>query len=544
MDRKTTLLITLLATGGCFAQQRYLNEVFTRAQVLETPDVNYGTNIDFMTSDLSDPNVFIPQAMQLQAWVSAQQPIPAAFYDPTDNSTALKVTDLRMDIYQPDPSIDCTTQRPLAIYLHAGDCLPPGINGVPYGDRKDSSAVEICRQLARRGYVAVSVGYRGGWNPLAASVLELRSGLINAVYRAVHDGRQAVRTLKADATTYGIDPDEVLVLGEGVGGFVALSMATLDDPAELYIEKFRTDPFDPNSSMIDTTVVGNLEGLNGLLTLYRPNGYASDIHFVANLGGALPDSSWLEPGDVPMVSFHTVFNPYTPFGTGVVYAPGGVPIVEVTGSNDLTALVDQFGNNASFANLPSDTWSGVARARYGTTLVHTGASVQVGSAVEGLFPIVTADWPALSPGAMEAGNPWAWWDPASPYAANGLYGNPAASAAFGHAMIDTLMGYLNPRMILAFSPDTCTTPVGMAEASPVHANVALFPNPATTQLTVTSSEADMLGYALYDVNGRSVRTGNVNNRRFTLERKDLPAGAYFLRVTFEDGNVVRRVLLD
>ncbi|MFN9325054.1 MAG: hypothetical protein ACK6A5_06680, partial [Flavobacteriales bacterium] len=155
--------------------------------------------------------------------------------------------------------------------------------------------------------------YRGGWNPLAATEQERRGQLLNAIYRAVHDVRQCTRTLKADANTYRIDPDKVIVIGEGTGGYISLANATLDEGAELFIEKFRPDPFNPNVSYVDTNLVGNLDGFNGQLTLYRPNGQNHDAQFCVNMGGALADTSWLAPGDAPMVAFHTVFDPFAPF---------------------------------------------------------------------------------------------------------------------------------------------------------------------------------------------------------------------------------------
>ncbi|MBL8002733.1 MAG: T9SS type A sorting domain-containing protein [Flavobacteriales bacterium] len=551
-----TAFASLLLAGGAMAQVRYIDEVFTNAQLSITPDVTYGTNIDFLTSDFSNPAVFGPEVVQLQTLVSTQQPIPTPFFDPSDGSTAVKVANLRMDVYQPDQTVDAVTARPLVVYVHTGNALPPPINGSPNGTRKDSTCVEICTRMARRGYVAVSMSYRGGWNPLAATEEERRGQLLNAIYRAIHDVRQCVRTMKADAATYKIDPTKVILMGEGTGGYITLATTTLDDPAELFVPKFRPDPFNPAVSYIDTVKVGNLEGFNGQLTLYRPNGENSDIHFCVNMGGALADTTWLEPGDAPMVAFHTVFDPFAPFNYGIVIVPTtGGPVVDVPGSNYFMPIVNQYGNNDSFATLPDDAWSTVARARYGSTQVHTGSSVAINTGAEGLYPVVTADWPAVNPQFSEEASPWQWWDPNSAIAQSpspipgvtvgqaSQASNPNFSAAKGRAMIDTIMGYTNPRIVCALDLGPCSL-VGLPESDPVSAGVELFPNPATTEVSITSTEADILGFELYDVNGRRVRAENVNARRFTLERNDLPAGAYFLQLTFDRGNVVRKVMLD
>src|SRR5690606_22266989 len=129
--------------------------------------------------------------------------------------------------------------------------------------------------------------------------------------------------------------------------------ATLDEPGELFIEKFRPDPFNPSVSYVDTNMVGNLSGFNGQLNLYRPNGWDHETQFCVNMGGSLADTSWLAPGDVPMVAFHTVFDPFAPFTSGIVIVPTtGGPVVPVQGSNLFMQLVNNYGNNASFASMP------------------------------------------------------------------------------------------------------------------------------------------------------------------------------------------------
>jgi hypothetical protein len=151
-------------------------------------------NIDFLTSDFSNPANYGPEVTELQTAVSTSQPIPAVYFNIADPSTVVKVADLKMDIYQPDQSVDSETARPIFIFVHTGNALPPPLNGSPNGTKTDSSAVEVCKRMARRGYVAVSMDYRNGWNPLGTSVEERRGTLLNAIYRAVHDVKQCVRS--------------------------------------------------------------------------------------------------------------------------------------------------------------------------------------------------------------------------------------------------------------------------------------------------------------------------------------------------------------
>ncbi|MBL7947282.1 MAG: T9SS type A sorting domain-containing protein [Flavobacteriales bacterium] len=545
--------LTALVLGIAGHAQRYLTEVFTSDQVTITSDVVYGTNIDFLRSNLATPNL-VAEITELQTAVTLGNPIPAPYFNPTDASTGLKVTNVQMDIYA--PPTDEVTERPVVLYLHTGNALPPPLNGSPTGTRKDSTAVETCMRFARRGYVAVSMSYRLGWNPLADTEQQRRGQLLNAIYRAIHDVRQCVRNLKANAATYGIDPDKIVVYGEGTGGYIALANATLDRPAELFIEKFRPDPFNASVSYIDTTQVGNLSGFNGNLALYRPNGQSHETHFCVNTGGALADSTWLEAGDVPMVAFHTVFDPFAPFSNGIVIVPTtGGPVVPVSGSNVFMEFVNEYGNNSSFATLPDgDPFTDRARALYGSTQTHGSNNVTINTNVEGLFPMVRPQWPAP---ALEEASPWQWWDPNSaaaqavvspgppPITAHvaSLASNPDMSAAKGRAYIDTIQGYLNPRIVCALQLGPCSL-VGIDEDSEVAQGVDVFPNPATDRVTFTSTNSAILTYEVYDVNGRLVRTAQVNNNTAVMDREGLKAGAYSVQLRLKEGNVVRKLMLD
>lgn len=555
-------LAALAFSPPAHAQDRYLSEVFTPSEVSITSGVIFGTNIDFMTSSFSNPSLYGPEVVQLQGLVSTGQPIPAPFFNPQDASTVVKVTNLMMDVYQPDQSVDSEVARPVFIFVHTGNALPPPLNGSPNGTRTDSSAVEVCKQMAQRGYVAISMDYRNGWNPLG-STLEIRRGtLLNAIYRAIHDVKQCVRNLKADAAganTYAIDPDKIILYGEGTGGYITLATVTLDQPEELYIDKFLPDPFEPDISYVDSTTVGNLDGFGGSLALYRPNGFDSHVNFCVNTGGALADTSWLAPGDVPMVAFQTVFDPFAPFGDGIVIVPTtGEQVVPVLGSNVFMPLVNSYGNNSSFATLTGgDPYTDRARSLYDTDQVHGSNTVHVNPGAEGLFPMVTPDWPGMGVAPLEEAGPWQWWDPNSALAQTVVSpgpppitatqasqaSNPNFSGTKGRAYIDTIMGYMNPRIACALDLGPCAL-VGLPENNPIAGGVDLFPNPAHDVVRISSAKETIRMVEVYDVNGRRVRAENVENTSFNLHRDSLRPGAYFVTLTFDQGTVTRKLMLD
>ncbi len=136
------VIIICLFSLHSSAQNRYLEEVFTDVTV--TSDVKYGENFSVI-------------------------------------SGAPVLEDLLMDVYMPEG--DTEDMRHLIILAHEGNYLPKGLNTPPFGTRKDSCLVEMCTQFAKRGWVAVSMSYRLGWNPLAPTQ-EGRSGtFMNAIYR-------------------------------------------------------------------------------------------------------------------------------------------------------------------------------------------------------------------------------------------------------------------------------------------------------------------------------------------------------------------------
>src|SRR5690606_9481491 len=225
------------------------------------------------------------------------------YFDPS-SETAVKVTNLTMDIRKPMASEDNEDARPAIIFVHTGNFLPPLVNGGIMGSKRDSSGVNLAKQWAKRGFVAVNASYRVGWNPVSPDADVRRGTLLNAVYRAIHDIKMAVRYLKTNAEELGIDPDKIILYDQGSGGYVVQAYITLDDIAELFLPKF----IDSNTgtSYVNTTLVGNIDGYSGALNLYLDEGVPADVAFAVNAGGAMGDESWLEGGEVPQVAFHVV----------------------------------------------------------------------------------------------------------------------------------------------------------------------------------------------------------------------------------------------
>jgi len=543
----TTLLLTSLCFGlVASAQNRYLQEVFTDAEIEVTSNVTYGTNVNFLISNLTNPANIGRDITEIWTNILGGQTIPGKFYNPSDTSTDVKVTDLKMDIYRPNSSADDVTDRPVIFYLHTGNFLPPVVNGSPNGSKDDSLAIHMCRSWAKRGYVAVSVEYRLGWNPLATTVQERRGQLLNAVYRAIHDAKKAVRFIRDDASTYGVDPDKVALFGEGTGAYVALAYATLDEYPEMELPKF-TNPLS-GKSYVDTAMVGRIEGFGGLLNIYPPSATSAEINAVVTVGGALADTSWIQAGDVPMISLQTVRDPFAPFDEGTVIVPTtNQDVVDVQGANVFIDKAVKLGNNDVFKDMPGvDPYTKAARAMYGKTVDYIFTSpldkITINENLEGLFPVLRPLGATL---LQNEASPWQWWDPQSPRATAevdpgitahmaSIGSNPDMSATKGRTYADTILGYSMPRLAIVFGFYTAET----VSANNIKTmNATMYPNPTNNQVMITFDHNTVVNKMIItDISGRILETPFVQNgENVQLNLEGLNSGIYFLQATTNQG---------
>ncbi|MBI2704563.1 MAG: alpha/beta hydrolase [Actinobacteria bacterium] len=115
--------------------------------------------------------------------------------------------DVKLDVYQ--PTGDSETNRPVVMYIHGGYFAA--------GDKSEGSA--IAQEAARRGYVAVSINYRV-WPGAATDGTKLLWG-INAAQR---DAQSAVRWLRKNAESLGINPLAIFAMGYSAGAITSLQV--------------------------------------------------------------------------------------------------------------------------------------------------------------------------------------------------------------------------------------------------------------------------------------------------------------------------------
>ncbi len=106
---------------------------------------------------------------------------------------------LEMDIYRPKEAWE---RLPAIVCIHGGGWA----KGNRTGHRK------VAQALAARGFVAATISYRlSGEAPFPA---------------AIHDCKAAVRFLRANAKTYGVDAENIGAIGLSAGGHLTALLAT------------------------------------------------------------------------------------------------------------------------------------------------------------------------------------------------------------------------------------------------------------------------------------------------------------------------------
>ncbi len=174
----TVALLALVASGcdfrfiipGSTAQLRYRDPIF--AAVTKTADITYGS-----AQNLSGQTVA-----------------------------------LQMDEYA--PTGDSVTSRPAIVWVHGGS-----FSG---GDKTSLEIVDESNTFAKKGYLNFSIDYR--LEPGGCSASTIGANCIAAIGEALADGQTAVKFLRANASTFKLDPTRIAIAGSSAGAITALNV--------------------------------------------------------------------------------------------------------------------------------------------------------------------------------------------------------------------------------------------------------------------------------------------------------------------------------
>lgn len=307
--RPLLIALALLGIGAIAAIDaqlvRYRDAIFPSVDV--TPDLVYGSAPDLYTG--------VPQTLCL-------------------------------DLYE--PTGDTETSRPAAIFIHGGFFIS--------GDKAGSSGQFLGNDLASRGFVVASISYR-----LAPTLQDVDDDDILA---AGEDAKAAVRWLRANAATYGIDPTRISIVGSSAGAFAACE-ATYNEN----------------------------EGNSG-----NPV-FSSEVNAVVALWGGMRDTAEIQADEAPLCVVHGTLDMIVPFqfSQDLFDAAVAVPIAAelhpfVGVHADLTPYLDVHEEEVVpflYRHLKLGELAGVAvRPGYAA-----GLPLTIDVAGEGGFPIALAHAP-------------------------------------------------------------------------------------------------------------------------------------------------------
>jgi acetyl esterase/lipase len=428
--------------------------------------------------------------------------------------------DLYLDVFQPNG--DLNQKRPLIIFAHAG--------GFVNGSKDVDNMHAICDTFARKGFVAATIDYRKGFNPLDQESAE------RAVYRAVQDGKAAVRYFKENMSLYDIDTNNVFFGGMSAGGFVAYHVAYLDEESER-----------PAS----TYGGGTVNDLGCTDCAGNSFNHTSKVKAVLDFWGATIDTTFMQAGDVPIMIMHGTEDPTVPYNVGNPFGLttlpttyGALPI-----SNQAQAVgvpYEMYVNNMDIHMMggsDNGTWNPAPNSFWGDTLLPFSRDF--------IFDLIKPTTTKVSPDTVYLGlNEEYTFEVSNDVESQYIWEFNTADifevTNNDEATID--LQFITPgtfdvevrefNYLLAAGEiqnfvAIVSDDVGLGDLSNLELN--LFPNPAKDIINLESSDW-ISDIQLIDMSGKILRSEIVESDFHQIDLYDLQAGFYFLNVNTEFGS--------
>ncbi len=246
---------------------------------------------------------------------------------------------LRMDVYQ--PTGDLMQDRPVVIVAFGGSFIS--------GSRTDAGVVSVCQDLAKRGYVAVAPDYRVGF------FFPNEATTTRAVMRGAHDMKAVVRYLRKSVAElgnpYNIDPERIITGGISAGAISAIHATYLNEEDEI-----------PPVLVPEMPALGGVEGNSG------SSSYSSVPFACYSFSGAIGDTLWMLPGDVPLASIHEVGDGVVPYYTQEVAVVGVPTGLIASGSHDIHIRANDVGMVNCFRSYPGSGHVGYLSTDFATAM--------------------------------------------------------------------------------------------------------------------------------------------------------------------------------
>jgi acetyl esterase/lipase len=415
---------------------------------------------------------------------------------------------LVLDLYKPIGDENC--QRPLLIMAHGG--------GFIAGDRHNYDVVQICQEMAERGYVTASIEYRLGMHPLAfyepyalcndainpvgiskciymADTLEFYRGM----YRATQDLRGAIRFLKGRHELDSTDVHNVFIGGSSAGGITALQTAIIDLPSERppFTAAIADAPM-PDAdlnSCIPTQANRSRPDLGPIEGDLNLNGHDASVQGVAGFMGAVFNLGSLSGDTPPLYLYHRTDDLVVPSNSAQLFGLYPFCLNPINLCQPLYTRPWASGSSAIADEL-----------------------VQMGGAAPPFFNDVLTNYgPANGDDCFD--------DP------------PGHSIENIPLRCENLSGFFAPIIVASGNNPTGNCVSGVGEKLRSN-DLLIFPNPINNEvlnLHCAHCPEGATLYQLLDGKGRVVALARGNGKQFRWEMDGLPSGLYFVRVLMENG---------
>lgn len=207
----------------------------------------------------------------------------------------------KMDIYTPIG--DVGTNRAVIVWAHGGSFIG--------GSKTDHDVATLANNFAKRGYVTASINYS------LTSPLNLidSNNAFEPVMVTVGEAKAALRYLRANAATYGIDTNNIFFGGNSAGAILGLNYAFMDDISK--------------ATPLLTTAINAHGGLEGN---FGNPGYSSKFKALVSLAGGILYPNWIDgQSDIPTLLCQGDADGTVPYDCGPVL--GGSSNIRLCGSN-------------------------------------------------------------------------------------------------------------------------------------------------------------------------------------------------------------------
>ncbi len=221
------------------------------------------------------------------------------------------------------PVGDTETSRPFILLATGG----------AFAFTERAFSIPIAEVFARSGYVAAVMDYR------TRGSMPAGNEFVVAAQEATHDMLGAVRFMRANASTYGIDPDKIVVGGTSAGAVMAIRAGTLD----------AADP-------LTDDLVALLESMGGIEgTVGDHLDQSSAVQGVYAVSGGIFGLETIDLNSAPIYGAHNELDGVAPCATLTMSETDLVVSGTISGTCDFIPAFEVLGVPSGSFIVPGDT---------------------------------------------------------------------------------------------------------------------------------------------------------------------------------------------